>query len=459
MKPLEQLIIASNSLDYFEQKQLNKEYVPPFRISAAHELFIKSLDDVCKILYFCKKIDKELNSKLLISRMDLPNWTSIRPFEFYLTQLKEKFIIFRTILSTMFKIGRSKIIYNIIDRWSYEIAENSDFMGSLNDLIKIDNKCEEVMGNSLKRDQLKFLYESIRPLYESPVKLWLFPDEDLIPDSTEAQEQEDILRYIKRDIISPITAFRSLVYMHQIDVRKKEDDEEAEIAARLAAKKAQEEGEEESEISQEEINKEEILSPEAKAEKEREEKKVRQEAAEEKYGRYMLWEGIIPEDKYIQWSSSSEKIGGLNIHIIEDIQDYFITQTYKKDSKCEMELEKEKKKQEEEEKVKLQSENEEEKTIAKLNKRLEEYRPNNRIWNYFLEKDSTYFIKHKYRINADPRGIYEDGRVDDLMKDIEVLEVQLKTSNEEYWNNLIQYAYDILKDDFQKEQSNENEIS
>ena len=110
LKPLEQLIIASNSMDYFEEKKAKGEVVPNFRNDAAQELFIKSLDDVCQILLSCNAIEKPLDTATMLKRMELPNWTQIRSFEFHLTQLKQKFSVLREVLKSMHKCGKSIVV-------------------------------------------------------------------------------------------------------------------------------------------------------------------------------------------------------------------------------------------------------------------------------------------------------------------------------------------------------------
>lgn len=449
LKPLEQLIIASNSLDYFEEKKTKGESIPEFRTSAAHELFVKSLDDVCQILVACGKIPQALDTAVTLARLDLPNWPAVRPFEYYLSQLKERFTTLRETLSMMFRIGKSKLNPSV-DRWTYELAGNAEFMGALEELIKIDMLCETVIGSSLKRDQLKFVYESAKLVYESPVKPWLFPQEDLDPESVEAQEEQDNLQFILKSTVPKLTSFRTLVYMHAIDATKKFDREQEELAKRQAEKEAAEEKEE---GEAEEKKAEEELDPEALAEKEREEKRLQREAEDLKYGRYILWEEIIPESKYDRWISGADKIDGVNIHVIEDMQDYIITETYRTDTTKGLKAyEEEKARQEREKKEKIEAGNEEEKTTVKVEVRLNMYRPDKRIWNFFLEKESPYFHEHKYRIDANPFGIYEDGRVEALWEDVKILDEQLKTSNEPHWNALINYSYEIIQDDFKKEE-------
>eukprot|EP00826_Nyctotherus_ovalis_P026534 TRINITY_DN2071_c0_g2_i8.p1 TRINITY_DN2071_c0_g2~~TRINITY_DN2071_c0_g2_i8.p1 ORF type:complete len:327 (+),score=137.79 TRINITY_DN2071_c0_g2_i8:1115-2095(+) len=317
----------------------------------------------------------------------------------------------------------------------YELSGNADFMSALEELIKTDILCETVIGSSLKRDQLKFVYESAKLVYESPVKPWLFPQEDIDPESVEAQEEQDNLQFILKSTIPRLTSFRTLVYMHGIDMMKKFDREQEELAKKQAEKEGTEEKEED---EAEEKKVEEELDPEALAEKQKEEKRLQREAEDLKYGRYVLWEEIIPESKYDRWISGAEKIDGMNIHVIEDMQDYIITETYRTDmTKGLKAYEEEKARQEREKKEKIEAGSEEEKTVTKVEVRLNMYRPDKRIWNFFLEKESPYFHEHKYRIDANPFGIYEDGRVEALWEDVKILDEQLKTSNEPHWNCLL----------------------
>jgi hypothetical protein len=112
LKPLIQLILANNSLEFFEEKQKKGEEIPPFRLEAAKELFIKSLDDVCKILFECKKTERALNSAVMLQRFEIENWQKIRPFEYFISVLKKNYTAFREVLKSMHKLGKSKF-FNI----------------------------------------------------------------------------------------------------------------------------------------------------------------------------------------------------------------------------------------------------------------------------------------------------------------------------------------------------------
>jgi len=341
-------------------------------------------------------------------------------------------------------------------RWYYELSKNADFLTTLKDLIDIDFKCEDIIGDFLKRDQLKFLYTSARAFYDSPVKVKLLPPEE---QGTAAVD------FIKNELVPRLTAFRTIVYMHDIDRRKKKDLEEAEKLKAEAAKTEQKKEEVPAEEPQEEVEEkkeEEEVDEETLELQKKEEKKKKQDEEDLKYGRYMIWEGIVHEQRYEEWKAAADKIDGLNPHIIEDIQDFIIKQSYKPEvEKGKKELMVVAEKLQEEQMVKLGSEKEEEKKLAKVEVRLEKYRPDKRVWNFFLEKESAYLREHKfrykrvhmlYRINANPFGIYEDGRVEKLWDDMKALEFHLKSFKEPEWSKLVKHVMEILRDDLNEDE-------
>ncbi len=338
-------------------------------------------------------------------------------------------------------------------------------MTTLKELIDIDFKCEVIIGDSLKCDQLRFLYDSARTFYDSPVKPKLFPQDE------QGKPTEE---YIKKELVPRLTAFRTVVYMHDVDCKKRKDIEEMEKLKALNPPPVEEkkepeepaEGEEEKkEEEKKEGEEEEEEDEETKAQRIKDELKKKQDEEDAKYGRYMIWEGIIHEQRYEEWRSAADKVDGLNPHVIEDIQDFVIKQSFKPDTEeGKKEVAEVLAKVAEERKLKLGSEKEEEKVVTKVEIRLDKYRPDKRVWNFFLEKDSKYFReKHKFRfvpeycipsarIDANPFGIYEDGRVEKMWDDIKALELQLKMHQEVQWNALVRYVFDILQDDANKEE-------
>ena len=145
----------------------------------------------------------------MLERMEIANWPEIRSFEFYLSQLKAKYTAFRDVLKVMCKQGKI--------RWYYDLWRNDEFLNALKDLIDIDLKCEVIIGDSLKRDQLQFLYESARAFYDSPARNKLFAQDESFKEDAE---------FIRLELIPRLTTFRTLCYMRDLDVRKKRAREE-----------------------------------------------------------------------------------------------------------------------------------------------------------------------------------------------------------------------------------------
>jgi hypothetical protein len=284
-----------------------------------------------------------------------------------------------------------------IDRWSYEVSKNAEFLSCLKELTDIDYKCEVYLGDDLKRGKIRFLYESGRAFYDSPARSMM-----LSPQDEKAKvEAENIIH----NLVPKLTSFKTLVYMHEIDKRKKVDFDEQEKQRKIEelAKKnnpvieeKKEEGDEEEVKKEEEVPEEE--DEETIAARKKEEAKQKQDEEDRKYGRYWIWEGILLETYYPEWRSAADLIDGLNQHVIEDIQDYVIKESFKPDTEDGKKvIAQVKAKIEEERKEKLSNMKEEDKEKLEVEIKLENLRPDKGYWNFFIETDSKYFQPHKFR--------------------------------------------------------------
>ena len=57
-----------------------------------------------------------------------------------------------------------------IDHIKYPLANNEHLQALTIEMVNKDEKCEWILGNDLKIDQIKFLYEVVKQIYESPFK-------------------------------------------------------------------------------------------------------------------------------------------------------------------------------------------------------------------------------------------------------------------------------------------------
>ena len=71
-----------------------------------------------------------------------------------------------------------------MNHWKQPISKNEVFLENVKNLIEIDNDCEFLFGNCLKRDQTNFLYQVFKIIHNSKAKQDLINLEENIFDKT-----------------------------------------------------------------------------------------------------------------------------------------------------------------------------------------------------------------------------------------------------------------------------------
>ena len=162
-----------------------------------------------------------------------------------------------------------------------------------------------------------------------------------------------------------------------------------------------------------------------------------------------IWEGYYHPGKTEVWLGAFEKLRHINTHVVEDIEDYLMLETFKGKSLTqikaiiEADLANRKKK-----KGKSKEEEEEEKAEDKKRRFLELMRPPY-VWNFFEEGDQT---PHIIRAEAEPHKCYVDGRIESLLADIQSLGLHLTKHDDARWKLLVKYTLEIFKAQFKHEQ-------
>jgi len=156
-----------------------------------------------------------------------------------------------------------------------------------------------------------------------------------------------------------------------------------------------------------------------------------------------MLEGYIPDKSIEEWTEASILVKDLNKHALEDIDDYIIIEglslvpTKKQDILGKLTEESMK------ERLKEVVASKDTKKIEAI-KRVDALRPPY-IWNLFLEEASPYNEPHRVRFNANPKALYNDGRVDKFLEKLESLNVQLVSHDKERWNCLVAESQLILE--------------
>jgi len=153
----------------------------------------------------------------------------------------------------------------------------------------------------------------------------------------------------------------------------------------------------------------------------------------EKYGRFFVWAGFLPQKTIDDMLVSSVKLRDINTAVLQDLEDYIIAQGMEP----------------------LPSDYNKNKTLAKddmrhiaelqekeKEKKVFEFRPPN-LWN----EPSSLEENHDFKCSANPFKIYNDSRVRDLYNMIEQQAMVLRTNHKDQWNNLVSRVIDVYKDE------------
>lgn len=92
----------------------------------------------------------------------------------------------------------------------YIIEKNEGFAGEVDDMVKKDNIAQLLMGDELKQDQLKFMYDTMKIIYDSALQKKLV---DMKKDKEKGKVFEDTL-------IPELIAYHSIMRIRNIQLRK-----------------------------------------------------------------------------------------------------------------------------------------------------------------------------------------------------------------------------------------------
>lgn len=201
LEPIKMMIEADHNFMKIElqMKETQKEkekLVPYFKIKAVTDKFIQSLDSLTNLLLKIKKIESSLDTATILSRFDIPNWRNIQPFNYLVSHLQKSFNELRETFKQRRKLGE--------DFWFYNLESDNQLAQLISDIIKKENMCSDFIGDPLKRDQIMFVFDAVKSVFDVYSK------------------KEAIANMIAMKIpIAKLAAFRLLINMWTITAKKR----------------------------------------------------------------------------------------------------------------------------------------------------------------------------------------------------------------------------------------------
>lgn len=385
LKPLTEALEANMHLYYLENRNHEKrkwfrDPAPDFRMKACREKFSDTMRELIIRLKDHGPLIRVPNIMKSLSRLEIDTSTH-DALKFFVSPVKKAWRELRSIMKATYKRG--------IVRYRHPVLENADIVEALKKLLEVDEKAESLLGDSLKKDQLEFIYDVLNHVMLSPLGPQLKAD----------QKDNDVLIV---EIIPQLATFKALQQMYQAneDIRKKEK-ELKEVGLDLEA---------------------------AKPDKNmssgmwRDDKETRYDGIK----RVWVWENYIRDADKPFWEMASEEVSKINLMVQEDLADFLIARHIK---------------------MKMIPGQPELRPPYIWNHYLQQNRYVIKEEPLFKEDDTPPEAKAtpKFRGHVRPEDYYRDGRVNELIGKIEGLARGLRSHQPELWNSLIENVIRALK--------------
>lgn len=182
--------------------------VPEFRFKAIEDKFIEKMTRLCTILTNYGEEEQRLRQPWDIRQqlwvLKIENWKNIKPFAYYLETLNDNLSKVIEELLNMRKAGEL--------RARYSMPLNYELKALLFNMVESDKVVQWLMGDTLKQDQFRFLYEVQKVVYNTCLK-------DVMLD-------EKLNAVVLSEVIPQMCAFMTMKNILRIQ-REKAADEKA----------------------------------------------------------------------------------------------------------------------------------------------------------------------------------------------------------------------------------------
>lgn len=333
----------------------------------------------------------------------------------------------------------------------YYVEENAELRKKVLAMLLADKKAQLLMGDALKQDQFKFLFETVDIIYGSALQNRLINKDEKV----------------MKEVIPKLVAFKALLHIRDIQLKKAQDALEAKEKLKRKGKVEVEEEKDELHMTPEELMMQKIKEQEEGKEEDEEEltEEMIAKRLEEKdraiYGRTWIWDGYFNELRKDIWLETAEKLKHVNPHVLEDIEDKFLLEGFNtRAEKIRQEIEEDRKRRITEDMKLAGLDTEDAEAIDKMEAQkdkkrrfMNDLRPG-KIWNFFEDCPQDEKVDHVMRYNAKPEACYVDGRINEILQNIESISANLSMHAEVVWDNLLKNSHVVFKSMYEKHQAN-----
>lgn len=258
------------------------------------------------------------------------------------------------------------------------------------------------------------------------------------------------------EVIPQLVAFKSIMVIRDIQLRKAAEAKKAKLKAERDGVKADAEEKKdpkhmtEAEIIQARMDAE-AAGNQNMSEHQKQQEIEKQERAI--YGRYWIWDDYINEKNKDKWLETAEALKHINVQVLQDIEDYILLQGFKgikpnkikeliaEDHWMRVTKKKQKMKQGGDEFIA------EEEVKRKKRAFMNQFRPENKYWNFIEDCPEDQKVDHVLRYDANPASCYCDGRVEKILNNLVEIGMHLKGHEDTKWNLLRKRTIAIFEEE------------
>lgn len=196
LSPLINAIDANMHLYYLEnraheKRKWFKKSAPAFRLKACKIKFAEAMTDLIKRLKDHGPLEQMPNILKSLSKCEI-NTTSHEVLKYFVSPVKAAWRKLRSEMKTLYKAG--------INHYRQPVKKNKDIVKALVAMIEAETLAEHLLGDTLKKDQLEFIYDVLIHIKNSPLGNALL----------------DFNEVVIREVVPELTVFKALQQMYQV---------------------------------------------------------------------------------------------------------------------------------------------------------------------------------------------------------------------------------------------------
>lgn len=250
----------------------------------------------------------------VLKKLQYRGWKENKVEKFFIQKLQDAFMLMRVNMSKLYSMG--------FEYWKTPISINEQLMLDIRNLIDLELRLEVILGDRRKREQLNFMYEVLKIIYDGLSKKKLL-------------EKSKKLMNLS---IPRLVALKSLIRINDIFQRKYKEVSEGEEIKKMDIEppKPLIDFALMSALNPKAVKTHQSLLPPGHVYEETVELandmkhtvKMDDNNLDEldKYGRFFMWPDFLPEEMYDEVCENAKRLRDINLAVLHDLEDYIIVQ-------------------------------------------------------------------------------------------------------------------------------------